>query len=98
MIDNSDIKHRPEECQFCNFETEALRAYRVYRWLGSGIDTSTKETHKWLCLLCASTMAGSAQEYPEQYGNHANDFLQAICFVGNVILSKLESLNTKELK
>jgi hypothetical protein len=91
VIDNSTTK--PEECESCNFKTAALVAYRQNRYLGSRQDTSEKETHKWLCLLCASTMAGTAAEYPEQYGDHAGDILQAICFVGNMILSSLDNKN-----
>ncbi len=92
MIDNSTTPPEDGSCESCQFEGAALKAYRQNRWIGSRQDTSEKETHAWLCSLCASTMAGTAAEYPEQYGDHAGDILQAICYVGNAILSKLDEL------
>ncbi len=91
MIDNS--KTKPEECECCGFETAALKPYPETRYRFSREDTSQRETHKWLCLFCASTMAGSADEYPEQFSaGHAGTILKTICFVGNAILARLDEL------
>jgi hypothetical protein len=64
------------ECFSCGFETDALKSYRRY-----------DRDDAWLCALCASTMAGRAQKYPDQFPNR--DVLQTICYVGNVILEAL---------
>lgn len=77
--DNS--KEKPEECECCEFETAELKAYENFSM------SNTSTTHKWLCKLCASTMAGVALEYPELHKN--GDILKAICHVGNAIIAEI---------
>jgi len=89
MIDNS--KDNPGECESCGFETRNLKAYRNDRYMFTREPPADACTHKWLCDLCAGTMAGNAIEYPEQYSDyHENQVVQAICYVGNMILAALE--------
>lgn len=87
MFDNS--KDHPGVCESCEFNMQEVQPYTINRHLGSREDMSERNTHKWLCILCASTMAGNAFEYPEQYPER--DVLQAICFVGNAILANLSA-------
>jgi hypothetical protein len=42
-----------------------------------------------LCQLCAGTMSGNAEEYPEQFRGHDN-VMKTICYVGNAILQALK--------
>lgn len=68
---------KPEECCSCRFQTEELTEYDP--------PFMSKRTTKWLCRLCASTMAGNAYDYPDQYRGQT-DIMQTVCFVGNTIL------------
>jgi hypothetical protein len=77
---------KSEECDSCGFRTEALIAYPVRR------NFPKESAPKWLCDLCASTMAGNAHEYPEQFREgRAGDVMKTICFVGNTILAAIAS-------
>ena len=81
---------KPESCESCDFTTEELKAYPNNSSLG--INPTCKKSHKWLCLLCASTMAGTGSEYPNQFREGKDlDILQAICFVGNTILKEIRN-------
>ena len=64
---------KPECCEACQFETGALTRYDKYR------NFPEKEEFKWLCEICASTMAGTAYEYPDQYPNREVMFMMAWC-------------------
>lgn len=88
MIDeqNGAPADKPEECNSCGFKLEELRAYASTRYLFSG---RSGPSHKWLCGLCAGTMAGNASEYPEQYPEH--QVLATICYVGNAILAAIKA-------
>ncbi len=44
-----------------------------------------------LCDLCAGTFAGNASVYPAQYEQNGK-ILQAICFVGNKILKRIDEI------
>lgn len=82
---------KPGCCDSCEFETSELIAYPVRR-------NFPKESEpKWLCDLCASTAAGSAHEYPEQYGESAQ-VLKTICYVGNAVLAAIASARSGETK
>jgi hypothetical protein len=81
-IDNS--QEQPEECDCCQFKTEALKPYEVF-FASKAVQT----THKWLCELCASTYAGNAYEYPEQYPYQVAT-LRAMCYIGNVLLKAIQ--------
>ncbi len=85
MKDNSRPEDKPEECGFCEFKTTDLRAYP-----NSPLRDRSK-SHKWLCLLCASTPAGSAAEYPTQYED-GGATMKCVCFVGNTILKEIGKL------
>ena len=86
-----DTDQRPEQsedCDACGFRTAALKFYRSSRhW------KEPNRRGRWMCNLCASTFAGNATEYPEQYhdGQDAS-ILFAVCYVGNVILTKLDEV------
>ena len=83
--DDDEIK----ECESCAYPAKKLKAYRMTR----NFTNPEKKQEKMLCILCASTMAGTACEYPEQYHTaHEDQILQAICFVGNAILDAIEEL------
>lgn len=79
-------REKPEECDSCHYKTAALTRYddRI-----AGLNGRDKET-AWLCKLCASTLAGNAYRYPEQYRDSGNT-MRTICYVGNVILDALTS-------
>lgn len=91
---NHDDRHtpdreQPEECEGCSFATTALKWYdnTRYQW---GVHAGRGPKGKFLCSLCASTMAGNAVEYPEQYHDGQDSaILFAICYVGNTILAAL---------
>jgi hypothetical protein len=82
MPDNKPNTPKPEECEFCEFETTDLKAY------SNSPFTDNTDTHKWLCKLCAATPAGNACEYPRQYEGELNT-LKTICYVGNAILKAI---------
>ena len=75
------LKSKRGECDSCDFRTSLLR----YSNMGPN------KYEKWLCELCAHTMAGTALDFPEQYA-HNNDVLKAICYVGNTILERIDKL------
>lgn len=88
MKDNSKPEDKPEECEFCEFNTADLKAYP------NSPLRDQAYSHTWLCLLCASTRAGNACEYPRLYEGETAA-LMTICFVGNTILKKLSMLELK---
>lgn len=77
------------ECWSCGWETLDLEAYptapRPY-------DISEENKGKWLCDLCASTLTGSALDYPTHYDAPT---LRTICYVGNAILATLRSKDSE---
>lgn len=78
----------PDCCEMCQSEVATLKAYSNTSAMGVG--AKTHESHKWLCLLCASTMAGTACEYPNQFRSDRDyDILATICFVGNAIIEEI---------
>lgn len=79
---NSEMAEKPEECRSCHFVTSNLKWYRSMK-LGQSYPG------KWLCHLCASTLAGNAVDYPEQYTKNSA-VLECICFVGNTILEAIQ--------
>ena len=72
---------QPEACENCAFETKEIKAYKMYR-------KSPVTQYKWLCDLCASTPAGNAYEYPEQF--HNVPLFQTVCYIGNAIIQAIE--------
>lgn len=84
MIDTPNTQ-QPEEYECCQFETRDLKAYQ-----NGPSSPMPKETHKWLCILCASTFAGSMFEYSRLYTRAELQTIQAICYVGNAILKAIK--------
>ncbi len=72
------MTENPGECDSCGFKTEAV----------TECPDLAKAEPPWYCELCKSTHAGVAHQYPSQYQNA--DVLRTICYVGNVILAKME--------
>jgi hypothetical protein len=72
---------RPEECEFCQYKTATLAL----------CTDPIRQPPKWLCELCRPTPAGIAAFYPEQYDAKT---LQAISYIGNVILTELRRTRT----
>src|SRR6185436_17441496 len=81
---------QPEECQSCNFPTKDLTRYDVFPLSSRG---KAGVKHKWLCELCASTMAGTACEYPEFYPDV--NLYGTVCFIGNTILKAIRDAGLK---
>ena len=81
-------EEKPPECYSCGFETKAIKSYRRSREIATANEKSIDGGVKWLCFLCASTLAGNAYEYPDLYPD--SNTLKTICYVGNVILDKLK--------
>lgn len=84
-VTGAPVSENPEECEGCHFEMTALKFYEG--WQGS----ARKIDGKWLCELCAGTMMGNTLDYPTMYDSATKDVLQAICYVGNVILKAINS-------
>lgn len=64
---------KPEGCDSCGHETHDLKFYEV----------------EWLCKVCASTSAGNASRYPQQYENA--DILKMLAKCTNMILDAIKS-------
>ena len=78
------MSEKPEECQACYFETEALTEYRADDAIGQ-----FEGRKKWLCDLCASTETGRILDYPRQFEGQAAA-MRTTCYVGNLILEALK--------
>ncbi len=83
------IKDREDgqECDACHYPAKKLTSYPSKNWSGG---PTHPDAHHTLCELCASTKSGSALEYPTHYPNHSAQIMAAVCFVGNLILDKVE--------
>jgi hypothetical protein len=81
----------PAECGCCRAEGVELEAYPLSP--GSPLDREAQENReprtKYLCGLCASTMAGSWAEYPHHHDRDALEIMRAVCYVGNAVLRAL---------
>lgn len=81
-FNNSDEK--PDECQSCEFETEALTF-----WPNPGYGISKPV---WLCQICSGSEAGHAVMYPTLDSSRANAVvLRQIAYVGNVLLEAIRA-------
>ena len=76
-------EERPEGCDACLHETAPLKSYAMNR------NAPVFTEKKWLCYLCASTFAGVAFEYPEQYPDRKT--MYSINYVGNEILLAIKA-------
>lgn len=80
MTEKEAPRPKPPECDSCHFETKRLKRY-------ARAPLAVEKGDKWLCVLCASTLAGNALDYPSNYPDPAA--LRTICYVGNVILAAI---------
>ena len=71
------------ECDACGFTTMCTNYER------SGLTAIKDGRTKWLCELCSHTATGTSLDYPNQFPNRR--VLETICYVGNVIISKVRS-------
>lgn len=84
---SDDSAEKPDECDCCQFETSDLTDYGYARDGRDGRAMSPEDMgHKWLCDLCAGTMAGNAYEHPRSFEPGTFVVLKTICYVGNAIL------------
>ena len=73
-------KPKPEVCESCDFDTADLEHFPG----GPGL----KE--KWICKLCAGTVAGNLLNDSRAYGHESAAILRTICYVGNAIIQSIE--------
>jgi hypothetical protein len=78
MTDES--REKPEECDFCGYETESLNYYR----------SGTGDRDAWLCEICESTPAGNVELYPRGHSTTDVDVLKAVIQVAWIVIDKLE--------
>jgi len=77
-------------CECCEFENVEVKEYDPPAL--SRVPMTLQKEKNQFCLLCASTHAST--RYTSRYSGGADtSILQAICFVGNAILKKLEEPN-----
>jgi hypothetical protein len=69
---------KPEFCESCKFETTDLKVYENFPMSVEGKHTK----NKWLCFLCANTMAGRYWESKEK--NH--ELFEHVCLTANLLL------------
>jgi hypothetical protein len=77
---------QPEECNSCSYETAALTRYDSMKTGGEP---------RWLCQLCAGTLAANALEYPHHFTD-GGVILQTICYIGNAILDAIRKAGAGE--
>lgn len=77
---------KPEGCDCCGFETTDLDVY-------PRDNPSPENKTKWLCAFCSSTPTGVRYEYKQHLADvDATDILKTVCYIGNVLLEKIEKL------
>lgn len=79
---------RAEECECCGFATTDLALYQNAETKIGGSGKIVKKDF-WFCDLCAATPASVRYRYCQ-----ASDEIKAICYIGNVILSRLVPRHT----
>lgn len=77
---------RPQQCDGCQFVTEDLSW-----WDTRAIFEPAKVGH-WLCNLCSKTYMGYALDFPDEYDFKTKAIFQAISFVGNTVLKRIEQI------
>lgn len=76
---------KPDDCECCQSPNVELKFYEKSRF---GRPQGDDSKGNWLCVLCASTMAGNAYEYPGQYRDgRSGDVMRTMCFVGNAVIA-----------
>lgn len=79
---------KPDNCECCDFETEALKLYpQMDTTIGGGGKTVNADF--WWCDLCTGTIASVAHRYPGSYPD-AN-VLRSLCYIGNVLRKEIRS-------
>lgn len=79
-----DLNEKPGECECCQAPKVELKFYEAPPFT----KRIAGDKGNWLCILCASTMAGNAHDYPEQYRDgRSGDVMKTMCFVGNAVIA-----------
>lgn len=81
------MNEKPEECNCCGSSDVVLSKYIVDTTIGGGGKTR-HDVEFWFCGLCAGTQASSIYRYPNMQATNT-EVLQALCYIGNLILKKL---------
>lgn len=76
-------KTKRGECECCRFKTTLTEFERA--------NVRHRGEKRWLCVLCANTMAGVSTDYYYEDSR----VLETICYVGNAILSELRAKRAK---
>jgi len=79
------------QCHSCSAELPLEKLKDFSDSYGGAFGPHTDKGPFNLCELCASTFAGNSVAYPDQYG-YSGKILQAICFVGNKILRRIDEI------
>ena len=74
-----------DECPCCNFGPVLATRYENVRTRIGGGGEGIQVT-RWYCDLCAGTITSRRDEFCHENA----DILKTICYVGNVILARLE--------
>lgn len=77
------------ECDCCHFET-MCHLYAKDQFQIEGV----KNYDRWLCQLCAGTMTSQFKKYYNQHDQDIATAMQAMCYIGNSIIEKLNNLPT----
>ena len=79
------------QCHSCSAELPLEKMKDYSDSYGGSFGPHRLEAPFNLCELCAGTYAGNAAVYPAQYEQNGK-ILQAICFVGNKILERIDEI------
>mgnify|MGYP001611608330 FL=1 len=75
---------KSEACDSCDYHTQELKLYESR----GAVPTA------WLCVVCASTLAGNACHYPALYANV--DVMKQISWCTNKILEEIKNLKNRK--
>ncbi len=71
-------REKPEYCDFCDTETEALTRYQG------------RDDRLWLCDICASTPAGNVALHPMVHQSADVDVLKTVVRTTHMILNAIK--------
>lgn len=77
-----DVKKKQGDCDSCRSQNVEVGEYRQQWPVGSN-------KTKWLCDLCAGTVAGVWMEYPDQHDHENIEIMRTINYVGNALLGRI---------
>ena len=83
-----------EECQCCGFRPVPTYVFQCDGSRGGNPIGSRMPTR--LCEVCSTSMISNSYNYPNQYPDSTT--LQALGFVANTILARIDRLATPDLK